>query len=71
MKKSVPIKPFWYSDVIVLPKLVTVLTTVNKEGVVNAAPYSFHPLQRDEPHSPDPGWHEKVFSHLQEYCRHR
>ena len=40
MKKSVPIKPFWYSDVLVLPKLVTVLTTVNKEGVVNAAPYS-------------------------------
>ena len=40
MKKSVPIKPFWYSDVLVLPKLVTVLTTVNQGGVVNAAPYS-------------------------------
>ena len=40
MKKSVPIKPFWYSDIIVLPKVVTILTTVNKEGIVNAAPYS-------------------------------
>ena len=40
MKKSVPIKPFWYSDILVLPKVVTILTTVNKEGVVNAAPYS-------------------------------
>ena len=40
MKESVPIKPFWYSDILVLPKLVTILTTVNKEGVVNAAPYA-------------------------------
>ena len=40
MKKSVPIKPFWYSDILVLPKLVTVITTVNEDGVINAAPYS-------------------------------
>ncbi len=41
MKKSVPIKPFWYSDIVVFPKLVTIITTVNKEGIVNAAPYAF------------------------------
>jgi flavin reductase (DIM6/NTAB) family NADH-FMN oxidoreductase RutF len=41
MKKSVPIKPFWYADVVVFPKMVTIITTVNKEGVVNAAPYAF------------------------------
>lgn len=41
MKKSIPIKPFWYSDVVVFPKMVTIITTVNKEGIVNAAPYSF------------------------------
>ena len=40
MKKSVPIKPFWYSDILVLPKVVTVITTVNEAGVINAAPYS-------------------------------
>lgn len=40
MKRSIPIKPFWYSDVLVLPKLVTIITTVNKHGVVNAGPYS-------------------------------
>ena len=37
MKKSVPIKPFWYADVLVMPKMVTVITTVNKEGIINAA----------------------------------
>jgi flavin reductase (DIM6/NTAB) family NADH-FMN oxidoreductase RutF len=41
MKKTVPIKPFWYADVVVLPKLVTIITTVNKEGIVNAAPYAY------------------------------
>ena len=41
MKKCVPIKPFWYADVVVFPKMVTIITTVNKQGVVNAAPYSF------------------------------
>lgn len=40
MKKTIPIKPFWYSDVLVLPKIVTIVTTVNEKGVINAAPYS-------------------------------
>ena len=40
MKKSIPIKPFWYSDILVIPKVVTIITTVSSKGVVNAAPYS-------------------------------
>ncbi|MCX5904766.1 MAG: flavin reductase [Proteobacteria bacterium] len=40
MKKIIPIKPFWYSDILVIPKVVTIITTVNKQGIVNAAPYS-------------------------------
>ena len=40
MKKSIPIKPFWYSDILVLPKIVTIITTLNKQGTINAAPYS-------------------------------
>jgi flavin reductase (DIM6/NTAB) family NADH-FMN oxidoreductase RutF len=40
MKKNIPIKPFWYSDILVIPKVVTIITTVNKQGAVNAAPYS-------------------------------
>jgi flavin reductase (DIM6/NTAB) family NADH-FMN oxidoreductase RutF len=40
MKKKVEIKPFWYSDVLVVPMLVTIITTINKDGVINAAPYS-------------------------------
>jgi flavin reductase (DIM6/NTAB) family NADH-FMN oxidoreductase RutF len=39
-KKTIPIKPFWYSDILVIPKVVTIITTVNPQGVVNAAPYS-------------------------------
>ena len=39
-KVSVPIKTFWYSDQIVWPKTVTIVTTVNEEGVPNAAPLS-------------------------------
>ncbi len=39
-KVSVPIKVFWYSDKIVWPKTVTIITTVNEEGVPNAAPLS-------------------------------
>ncbi len=41
MKKSVPIKQFWYSDIFVIPKTVTIITSLNKEGVVNAAPYAY------------------------------
>jgi len=40
IKKTVPIKPFWYADVEVLPKLITIITTIDKKGKVNAAPYS-------------------------------
>ena len=40
MKKTVPIKPFWYADVVILPKLITIITTIDKEGNVNAAPYA-------------------------------
>ena len=32
MKKSIPIKQFWYSDVVVFPKIVTIITTVNEAG---------------------------------------
>ena len=39
-KVSVPIKVFWYSDRIVWPKIVTIITTLNEEGVVNVAPVS-------------------------------
>jgi flavin reductase (DIM6/NTAB) family NADH-FMN oxidoreductase RutF len=40
-KKIVPTRPFWYSDVFVFPKLITILTTKDKDGNINAAPYSF------------------------------
>ena len=40
MKISVPVKPFWYSDQIVWPKTVTIITTLNEAGVPNAAPVS-------------------------------
>jgi flavin reductase (DIM6/NTAB) family NADH-FMN oxidoreductase RutF len=39
-KRCVDIKMFWYSDILVMPKFVTIITTVNNKGVVNAAPYS-------------------------------
>ena len=41
MKKSIPIKQFWYSDIVVFPKIVTIITTVNEAGKVNAAPYAY------------------------------
>ncbi len=40
MKKSVPITPFWYSDKVVWPKVAVIITTLNKDGVPNAAPLS-------------------------------
>lgn len=46
MKVEVPIRPFWYSDAWIFPKLITVVTTLDKEGRVNAAPYS-HIMQFD------------------------
>lgn len=33
-------KAFWFSDVVVIPKFVTIITTVDAQGNVNAAPYS-------------------------------
>jgi flavin reductase (DIM6/NTAB) family NADH-FMN oxidoreductase RutF len=45
-KKEIKIKPFWYSDVWVFPKLITIITTLDKEGRINAAPYS-HIMQYD------------------------
>jgi len=41
MKKEVKIRPFWYSDIWIFPKLITIITSLDKEGRVNAAPYSF------------------------------
>ena len=39
-------RPFWYSDIFVFPKLITIITTMDKSGRVNAAPYS-HIMQYD------------------------
>ena len=49
MHTEVKIKPFWYSDVFVFPKLITIVTTLDKAGKVNAAPYS-HIMQYDVMH---------------------
>lgn len=46
MKKEAKIRPFWYSDVWLFPKLITVITTLDEQGRVNAAPYS-HIMQYD------------------------
>jgi flavin reductase (DIM6/NTAB) family NADH-FMN oxidoreductase RutF len=46
MKKEAKIKPFWYSDVWLFPKIITIITTLDKQGRVNAAPYS-HIMQYD------------------------
>lgn len=48
-KTEIKIKPFWYSDVWLFPKLITIITTLDKEGRVNAAPYS-HIMQYDSMH---------------------
>jgi flavin reductase (DIM6/NTAB) family NADH-FMN oxidoreductase RutF len=45
-KKEAKIRPFWYSDVWLFPKLITVITTLDQQGRVNAAPYS-HIMQYD------------------------
>ena len=39
-KKSIDIKMFWYTNILVIPKFVTIVTTLDKEGMINAAPYS-------------------------------
>ncbi len=46
MKKAAKIKPFWYSDVWLFPKLITIVTTLDEQGRINAAPYS-HIMQYD------------------------
>lgn len=46
MKKEAKIRPFWYSDVWLFPKLITIITSLDKQGRVNAAPYS-HIMQYD------------------------
>jgi len=49
MKKEIKIRPFWYSDVWLFPKLVTVITSLDAQGRLNAAPYS-HIMQYDVMH---------------------
>ena len=46
MKKEAKIRPFWYTDVWVFPKLITIITTFDRQGRLNAAPYS-HIMQYD------------------------
>jgi len=46
MKKEAKIRPFWYSDVWLFPKIITIITTLDREGRINAAPYS-HIMQYD------------------------
>jgi flavin reductase (DIM6/NTAB) family NADH-FMN oxidoreductase RutF len=48
-KTEIKIKPFWYSDVWLFPKLITIITTLDKQGRLNAAPYS-HIMQYDVMH---------------------
>jgi len=40
MKKSIKIEMLWHLDNLVLPFPVTIITTVDKKGRINAAPYS-------------------------------
>jgi len=46
VKKEAKIRPFWYSDVWLFPKLITIITSLDKNGKINAAPYS-HIMQYD------------------------
>jgi flavin reductase (DIM6/NTAB) family NADH-FMN oxidoreductase RutF len=45
-KEEIRIRPFWYSDIWIFPKLITIITTLDEQGRVNAAPYS-HIMQWD------------------------
>lgn len=40
-KKEIKIRPFWYSDIWIFPKLINIITSLDKDGRINAAPYSF------------------------------
>ena len=48
-KEKVRIRPFWYSDYWVFPKLITIITTLDKHGRVNAGAFS-HIMQYDVMH---------------------
>ena len=37
MKKEAKIRPFWYSDVWLFPKLITIITSLDKDGMRNQA----------------------------------
>lgn len=39
-KTRIDVKMFWYTHILVLPKFVSIVTTIDKEGKINAAPYS-------------------------------
>jgi flavin reductase (DIM6/NTAB) family NADH-FMN oxidoreductase RutF len=39
-KTSIDIKMFWYTHILVIPKFVSIVTTIDKGGTLNAAPYS-------------------------------
>jgi hypothetical protein len=39
IRAEIKIKPFWYSDFWLFPKLVTIVTTLDVNGRLNAAPY--------------------------------
>ena len=45
-KEEVKIKPFWYSDIWLFPKMITIVTSMDEQGRINAAPYS-HIMQYD------------------------
>jgi flavin reductase (DIM6/NTAB) family NADH-FMN oxidoreductase RutF len=45
-KEEIRIRPFWYSDIWIFPKMITIITSMDKEGNINAAPYS-HIMQYD------------------------
>ena len=48
-KEEVRIRPFWYSDYWIFPKLITIITTLDKHGRVNAGAFS-HIMQYDVMH---------------------
>ncbi len=45
-KEEIKIRPFWYSDIWLFPKIITVITSLDEQGRLNAAPYS-HIMQYD------------------------
>ncbi len=48
-KEEVRVRPFWYSDYFIFPKLITIITTLDKHGRVNAGAFS-HIMQYDVMH---------------------